>query len=44
MPHNLIDRAIQVPGALGVTSDTPLEHSFREAWGKSGEKGPYVVP
>ncbi len=25
MLHNVIDRAIQVHGALGVTADTPLE-------------------
>ena len=29
--HNVIDRAIQVHGALGVTSDTPLEFMYREA-------------
>ena len=29
--HNVIDRAIQVHGALGVTSDTPLERMYREA-------------
>ena len=27
----MIDRAIQVHGALGVTSDTPLEKMYREA-------------
>jgi acyl-CoA dehydrogenase len=31
MLHNVIDRAIQVHGALGVTGDTPLEHMYREA-------------
>jgi len=31
MLHNVIDRAIQVHGAMGVTSDTPLEHMYREA-------------
>ena len=31
MLHNVIDRAIQVHGALGVTSDTPLERMCREA-------------
>jgi len=31
MLHNVVDRAIQVHGALGVTSDTPLEHMYREA-------------
>jgi acyl-CoA dehydrogenase len=29
--HNVIDRAIQVHGAMGVTSDTPLEWMYREA-------------
>ncbi len=29
--HDVIDRAIQVHGALGVTGDTPLEHMYREA-------------
>ena len=31
MLHNVIDRAIQVHGALSVTSDTPLERMYREA-------------
>jgi len=31
MLHNVIDRAIQVHGALGVTSDTPLEKMYRDA-------------
>jgi alkylation response protein AidB-like acyl-CoA dehydrogenase len=31
MLHNVIDRAIQVHGALGVTADTPLEKMYREA-------------
>jgi alkylation response protein AidB-like acyl-CoA dehydrogenase len=31
MLHNVIDRAIQVHGALGVTGDTPLEKMYREA-------------
>ncbi|MFT5443876.1 MAG: acyl-CoA dehydrogenase [Myxococcota bacterium] len=31
MLHNVVDRAIQVHGALGVTEDTPLEHMYREA-------------
>lgn len=31
MLYNVIDRAIQVHGALGVTADTPLEHMYREA-------------
>ncbi|MEB2311707.1 MAG: acyl-CoA dehydrogenase family protein [Polyangiaceae bacterium] len=29
--HDVVDRAIQVHGALGVTSDTPLERMYREA-------------
>jgi acyl-CoA dehydrogenase len=29
--HDVIDRAIQVHGALGVTGDTPLEWMYREA-------------
>ena len=31
MLHNVIDRAIQVHGALGVTGDTPLEFMYRDA-------------
>ena len=31
MLHNVIDRAIQVHGALGVTEDTPLEGMYRRA-------------
>ena len=31
MLHNVIDRAIQVYGAMGLTSDLPLEHMYREA-------------
>jgi len=31
MLHNVIDRAIQVHGALGLTSDTPLDRMYREA-------------
>jgi alkylation response protein AidB-like acyl-CoA dehydrogenase len=31
MLHNVIDRAIQVFGAKGVTEDTPLERMYREA-------------
>jgi acyl-CoA dehydrogenase len=31
MLHNVIDRAIQVHGAMGLTSDTPLERMYREA-------------
>jgi acyl-CoA dehydrogenase len=29
--HDVIDRAIQVHGALGVTADTPLDRMYREA-------------
>ncbi|GAA3393031.1 acyl-CoA dehydrogenase family protein [Cryptosporangium minutisporangium] len=29
--HDVVDRAIQVHGALGVTGDTPLEEMYREA-------------
>jgi len=29
--HDVIDRAIQVHGALGITADTPLEGFYREA-------------
>ena len=31
MLHNVIDRAVQVHGALGVTSDRPLDKMYREA-------------
>ena len=31
MLHNVIDRAIQVHGALGVTGDRPLDKMYREA-------------
>jgi acyl-CoA dehydrogenase len=31
MLHNVIDRAIQVYGAMGVTADTPLERMYRHA-------------
>ena len=31
MLHNVIDRAIQVHGAKGVTEDTPLERMYRQA-------------
>jgi alkylation response protein AidB-like acyl-CoA dehydrogenase len=31
MVHQVIDRAIQVHGALGVTIDTPLERMYRHA-------------
>jgi alkylation response protein AidB-like acyl-CoA dehydrogenase len=29
--HDVIDRAIQIHGALGVTADTPLEKMYRDA-------------
>jgi len=31
MLHNVVDRAIQVHGAKGVTEDTPLERMYRHA-------------
>jgi acyl-CoA dehydrogenase len=31
MLHDVIDRAIQVYGAMGVTEDTPLERMYRDA-------------
>ena len=31
MLHNVIDRAIQVHGGMGVTADTPLERMYRHA-------------
>lgn len=31
MLHDVIDRAVQVHGALGVTEDTPLERMYRHA-------------
>ena len=31
MLHNVIDRAIQVHGALGYSTDTPLAHMFQQA-------------
>lgn len=31
MLHNVIDRAIQVHGALGVSEDTPLDSMYRHA-------------
>lgn len=31
MLHNVVDRAIQIHGGLGLTSDTPLEFMYREA-------------
>jgi alkylation response protein AidB-like acyl-CoA dehydrogenase len=29
--HNVIDRAIQAHGAMGISGDTPLEQFYREA-------------
>lgn len=31
MLHNVVDRAIQVHGALGLTADLPLEKMYRHA-------------
>ncbi len=31
MLHDVVDRAIQVHGALGVSADTPLEAMYRRA-------------
>jgi acyl-CoA dehydrogenase len=31
MLHNVIDRAVQVHGAMGVSGDTPLERMYRAA-------------
>ena len=31
MLHNVVDRAVQVYGAAGVTDDTPLSHMYRTA-------------
>lgn len=31
MLHNVVDRAVQVHGALGLTADTPLERMYRQA-------------
>ncbi len=31
MLHNVIDRAIQVHGALGVSADSPLDKMYRDA-------------
>lgn len=31
MLHDVVDRAIQVHGALGLTADTPLERMYRQA-------------
>jgi len=31
MLHDVIDRAVQVYGAAGLTDDTPLSHMYRAA-------------
>ena len=41
--HDVIDRAIQVHGALGVSGDTPLESMYREARAASIYDGPDEV-
>jgi len=41
--HDVIDRAIQVHGALGLTGDTPLERMYREARGGRMYDGPDEV-
>jgi acyl-CoA dehydrogenase len=43
MLHDVIDRAIQVHGALGLTGDTPLERMYREARGGRMYDGPDEV-
>ncbi len=43
MLHDVIDRAIQVHGALGMTADTPLERMYREARGGRLYDGPDEV-
>jgi alkylation response protein AidB-like acyl-CoA dehydrogenase len=43
MLHDVIDRAIQVHGALGLTGDTPLERMYREARGGRLYDGPDEV-
>jgi acyl-CoA dehydrogenase len=43
MLHDVIDRAIQVHGALGITADTPLERMYREARGGRLYDGPDEV-
>ena len=43
MLHDVIDRAIQVHGALGLTADTPLERMYREARGGRIYDGPDEV-
>jgi alkylation response protein AidB-like acyl-CoA dehydrogenase len=41
--HDVIDRAIQVHGALGVTEDTPLSSMYRNARGARILDGPDEV-
>src|SRR5262249_20454655 len=43
MLHDVIDRAIQVHGALGLTGDTPLERMYRSARGGRMYDGPDEV-
>ena len=43
MLHDVIDRAIQVHGALGLTGDTPLERMYRNARGGRMYDGPDEV-
>ncbi|HEY7199279.1 MAG TPA: acyl-CoA dehydrogenase family protein [Candidatus Dormibacteraeota bacterium] len=43
MLHDVIDRAIQVHGALGLTGDTPLERMYRDARGGRLYDGPDEV-
>ena len=43
MLHDVIDRAIQVHGALGVTDDTPLASMYRNARGARIYDGPDEV-
>jgi alkylation response protein AidB-like acyl-CoA dehydrogenase len=41
--HDVIDRAIQVHGALGISGDTPLERMYRHARGARFYDGPDEV-
>ena len=41
--HDVIDRAIQVYGAMGVSGDTPLEQMYRDARGARIYDGPDEV-
>ncbi|MBF6175345.1 acyl-CoA dehydrogenase family protein [Nocardia blacklockiae] len=43
MLHNVVDRAIQVHGALGLTADTPLERMYRQARNARVYDGPDEV-